>query len=158
MNKAVFAGSFDPFTNGHLDMVKKASKIFDELVVVIAKNPNKKRFTDVEKMKEAIEKCLKKHGLTNCKVDICEGLLGKYCIQNNVGYNVRGLRSNGDYEYEEMLARGNTELNPFLETIYLRTTNPTISSTLVKEFFSYGENISHYVPEESLDVMRKALQ
>ena len=157
MTRAVFAGSFDPFTNGHLDMVKKASKIFDEVTVVIASNANKKRKTNAEEMRQAIKDCLDRMNLTNCKVDICTGLLGKYCIDNNIGYNVRGLRSNGDYEYEEMLARGNNEIDPYLETIYLRTKNSTISSSLVREFFFYGEDVSAYIPPESLEVMNRAL-
>lgn len=146
MNKAIYPGSFDPFTNGHLDIVKKASALFDEVYVVIGVNKNKTRATNVEDMKDAIEKTMEEHGLYNVHVDITNGLVAQYAKARDIQYMIRGLRNNMDYNYEENLAEVNKLLNPNMEYVYFRADNVAISSSMVKELHSYVQDVSHYLP------------
>ena len=145
--KAIYSGSFDPFTLGHLDIVKQASDIFDELYIVIAVNLKKKRLLDKNLCAKAIEDVLKRENLTNCKVIVYNGLVAEFCEKENIKYSVRGLRDNMDYNYEEQISNINSEINPNLKTIYLRAER-NVSSSMVKELFSYNRDISKYVPDE----------
>lgn len=154
MKKAVYAGSFDPFTNGHLDIVKKASKLFDELHIVIGYNANKQRRYNILYTKDAIENVLKDLNLNNCKVIICDKLLAEYCKENDVEYFIRGLRNSMDFNYEENISEVNKLINPNLETIYLRAENVAISSSMVKELYDYGQDVSKYVPPQILPLLR----
>ena len=151
---AVYAGSFDPFTDGHLSIVKEAAELFDTVYIVIAKNANKKRFSDVEMMRNAIETTLEQNGLMNCSVAILsDGLVADYCKLVNAQYLVRGLRNTSDYLYEENIAKINAEINPTLKTVYFRATNEVVSSSMVRELFGYGKDVSRYLPEEVLRVV-----
>ena len=150
---AIYPGSFDPFTNGHLDMVKKGSKIFDEIHILIGVNANKKRTYDTKLMKSAIEETLTKNNIQNCKVCIYEGLVAEYTRENNIGYMIRGLRNNMDYNYEENIAEVNKLINPNLEYIYFRAENVAVSSSMVKELKFYGKDVSKYVPDCVLKIM-----
>lgn len=149
-NIAVYAGSFDPFTNGHLSIVKNASELFDIVYVVIAKNPNKNRNTNINEMCDAITECLKNNELTNCKVLVHTGLIAELCYSLNAKYLVRGLRNTSDYMYEENIAKINLEINPELKTIYFRADNDVISSSMVRELYTYKKDISKYLPPEVL--------
>ena len=154
MNKAIYAGSFDPFTNGHLDIVKKASKIFDEIHIVIAHNNKKKRtFENIEDMIIAIENTLIAENITNVKVVCYDDLVAKYCKENDIKIIVRGLRNSMDFEYEENIAKINNLIDPTLETIYFRTNNAAISSSMIKEFLTYHLDVSQYVPKEVLKIL-----
>jgi len=156
MNKAIYAGSFDPFTNGHFDILKKASKLFDEVHLLIAVNQNKVRKYNAIYMKEAIEQTLKNTNITNCKVVICNQLVGKYCEENGIEYSVRGLRNSMDFDYEENISKTNQFVNKNLETIYLRASSEyaAISSSSVKELFNYNMDVSELVPPEILPILR----
>lgn len=151
--KALYPGSFDPFTNGHLDIVKKAAALFDEIYIVIGINAMKKRSTDPEAMKNAIEGTLSECGIENCKVCIYDGLIAAFAKDNGIGYMIRGLRNNMDYNYEENIAEVNKLINPNMEYIYFRADNVAVSSSMVKELFSYGQDISKYVPKKTLAYM-----
>ena len=153
-NIAIYPGSFDPFTNGHLDMVIKGAKLFDEVHILIGVNANKKRAYDAEKMKSAIEATLEIKGITNCKVLMYDGLVAEYTNQNNIGYMIRGLRNNMDYNYEENIAEINKLINPHLEYVYFRAENVAVSSSMVKELNGYGKDVSSFVPEPVLEVMK----
>ena len=146
--KAVYAGSFDPFTNGHLYIIQEASEMFDKVYVLIANNANKKRSTNTEEMAEAIAKTMFHEGLFNVCIVIYDGLVADFCLDNNVEYLIRGLRNTSDYLYEENIAKINHEINPNLKTIYYRANNDVVSSSLVREMLSYGKDIDKYVPEE----------
>ena len=143
---AVYAGSFDPFTVGHLDIVRKASRIFDSVTVLIGKNSEKKRSFPAEDMRDAIEKVLAFEKLDNCKVVVDEGIVADYCKEHGISFVVRGLRNNMDYNYEENIAKIIELINPELECVYLRANNEAISSSMVKELLLYGKDISDFVP------------
>lgn len=152
--KAIYAASFDPFTNGHLDILRKASNMFDEVHALIAVNKDKQRKFHPGYMKDAIEAVILREGLTNCKVFGYNGPVAQYCAENGIGWAVRGLRNFIDFGYEENIANINKRINPLLETIYLRADNVDISSTAVKELFSYNIDVSEMVPPEILPVLR----
>lgn len=145
--KAIYPGSFDPFTNGHLDIVKKAAKLFEEVYVFIGVNPQKKRSSDPVKMKEAIEKTIASLGVSNCRVIVHDGLVAEFAKKNGIGYMIRGLRNNMDYNYEENIAEVNKLINPELEYVYFRAENVAVSSSMVKELHSYGQDVSPYLPK-----------
>ena len=158
--KGLFAGSFNPFTYGHLDIVKSASQLFDILYLCIAVNSDKIKKgeedseTEINKKRKAIEDSIAEAGLTNVKVMYCSGFIAKVCEDLEVDYLVRGLRNTSDYLYEENIAKINSELNPNLKTIYIRGTNDVISSTLIRELLRYGEDISKYVPVPIQELMQ----
>lgn len=145
--KAIYPGSFDPFTNGHLDIVKKAAEIFDEVSIVIGINAQKKRTFDAAKMKSAMEATVQALGMTNVKVAIFEGLIAAYAKENGIKYMIRGLRNNMDYNYEENIAEVNKLINPEMEYVYFRAENVALSSSMVKELHGYGQDVSKYLPE-----------
>ncbi len=153
--KALYAGSFDPFTNGHLDILRDSCAIFDQVHLVIGINAQKKRLYDAEEMAEAIRTMLAREGLRNCIVTVYDGLTAKYCADHNISYLVRGLRNSMDYSYEENIAEVNHLINPNLNSIYLRTKHVGISSSMVRELFSYGEPVDMFVPQEIYAVMCK---
>lgn len=146
IRKAIYPGSFDPFTTGHLDIVKKAALIFDEVYIVIGVNSNKKRNFSHMDMKNAIEETVHSIGLRNCFVCIHEGLVAEFARVNGIQYMIRGLRNNMDYNYEENIAEVNKLINPNMEYIYFRADRVGVSSSMVKELMMYGLDVSKYVP------------
>lgn len=146
IRKALYAGSFDPFTNGHLSIVEKSSELFDEVIVGIAENSNKERSTNIYDMQEAIREQLKYHD--NVSVVIINSLVADYCKKKDICYLVRGLRNTSDYLYEENIAKINNEINPNLRTIYFRADNDVISSSMIRELNEYGKDVSKFVPED----------
>lgn len=152
---AIYPGSFDPFTNGHLDVVKKSALLFEKVFIVIGLNVNKKRTYDAEKIKSAIEETLKDNNILNCEVCIYDGLIAEYTKTNNIDYMIRGLRNNMDYNYEENIAEVNKLVNPKLEYIYFRADNVAVSSSMVKELSSFGQDVSKYVPKSVFKIIQK---
>ena len=151
---AIYPGSFDPFTNGHLDIVKKAALLFDRVYIVIGVNSEKKRTFDAREMMLAIEKTLQDLQLDNCSVCIHEGLVAEFARVNDIRYMIRGLRNNMDYNYEENIAVVNKLINPQMDSIFFRAENVALSSSMVKELRSYNLDISEYVPKSVLDLIR----
>ena len=143
---AVYPGSFDPVTNGHIDIVERGLKIFDKIIVAILRNPEKETLFTVEERKEMIEKSLNKH--SNIEVDIFDGLLVDYAKMRNAGTILRGMRAISDFEYEFQLALMNRKLNREIQTIFLMTGLRWIftSSSIIKEAASFGGNINGMVP------------
>lgn len=154
MTHAIYPGSFDPFTNGHLDIVKKASQIFNKVTIVIAINNKKTKTYNVKKMCEAIEYTLKENNIHNCKVGTWDGLVADLMKQWQVKYMIRGLRNNMDYNYEENIAEINKLIYPDIEYIYLRAENIAISSSMVKELNSYSLDVSQYVPHSVFNIIK----
>lgn len=153
MKHAAYPGSFDPFTNGHLDVVLEASQLFDQVTVIVSANAKKKKVFEQGKMLKAIQKTVQKHGLNNVEVIESNLLTADICRQINANYLVRGLRNATDYAYEEDIAKINKELNPVLTTVYLRAIHDIVSSSLVRELMSYGGDVSKYVPSDVLEMM-----
>lgn len=147
VRKALYAGSFDPFTNGHLSIVEKAAELFDEVVVGVAENSNKKRHTDMYDMAYAISEQFAHHyNVTVIALEDC--LVADYCKTHDIGYLIRGLRNTSDYLYEENIAKINNEINPDLKTIYFRADNDVISSSMIRELRAHGKDVSKFVPEK----------
>ena len=144
--RGVYPGSFDPFTNGHLDIVKKAAALLDEVYIVIGVNTQKKRSFESDAMKTAIEETLAANGIENCRVFVYDGLLAEFAKTHDVHYMIRGLRNNMDYNYEENIAEVNKLIYPEMEYVYFCADNVAVSSSMVKELNSYGRDVSTYVP------------
>lgn len=154
MKKGVFAGSFDPFTNGHLEIIEKASCLFDELVVGILYNQDKKYTFNSEIRKQAVIKACA--NLKNVTVKSYDGMLVDFLKSENTVYFVRGLRNEKDYKYEEKIRRINKNFYPQIEYVYLCPDKFTsVSSTLVKSKLSCGEDVSDLVPESVLEYLQK---
>ena len=144
--RALYAGSFDPFTNGHLSIVEKSAELFDEVYVGVAVNTNKNRMSDIHSIEDAIKEQLRCYD--NVFVVIIDGLVADYCIKKDIRYLVRGLRNTNDYLYEENIAKINNEINPDLITIYFRADNDVISSSMIRELMQYGKDVSRFIPDE----------
>ncbi len=156
MKKALYAGSFDPLTCGHLNLIKRAAKICDELVVGVIDNPSKNHMFTAGERVEMIGRCISR--LENVSVDSFNGLLADYVNENEFNMVVRGLRGNTDFEYEIQMAQMNARLyQERVETVFLMT-NPQfsfVSSSMAKEVFLYGGDIKGVVPDEILESMEK---
>ena len=155
MNKriALYAGSFDPYTNGHHDIVRKAAALFDEVVVMIGVNVEKRRFTDAGAMRRAIQASLDADGLANARAVVHTGLVTDYCADRGIRWYVRGLRNGADYAYEENNAQVNRLLDPGLETLYLRGDDPAVSSSMVRELMAFGKDVSRFVPAPVFELL-----
>ena len=145
---AVYPGSFDPVTFGHLDIIRRASKMFDRLVVVVMVNPKKQySFTPSERVRliNAVTA-----DLDNVEVEYYDGLLADFAKTKNAGVIVKGLRAMSDFEYEFQMALANKRLNPEVETVFLTTAaeNMYLSSSMVKQIASMGGDIRDFVPEK----------
>ncbi|MEN3042780.1 MAG: pantetheine-phosphate adenylyltransferase [Fervidobacterium sp.] len=155
MIKAAYPGSFDPITYGHIDIAKRASKLFDELYVVVMENKRKTYTFTVDERIEMVKECLK--DIPNIKVESFSGLLVEYTIKNKIDVVIRGLRAVTDFEYELQMALANKEICNGVETVFLMTDKSFsfLSSSLVKEVASFGGKISQWVPE---NVEKKLLE
>ncbi|KLO22697.1 phosphopantetheine adenylyltransferase [Marinitoga sp. 1197] len=147
MTRAIYPGSFDPITFGHLNIINRASKIFDELYVVVLHNVNKRYFFTKEERIKITKDSLK--DFPNIHVESYEGLLVDYAKEKKINVVIRGLRAVSDFEYELQLANANRSLNKNVEILFLMTDTEFsfISSTIVKEVAKFGGNISQWVPE-----------
>lgn len=156
MRKAVYAGTFDPFTNGHLDIVQRALKIFDEVTVLVAVSPSKKPFLGQNKRVELLQSLFKDE--KKVKVDSWDGLIVEYARKNKISSIVRGLRPTGDFEIEFQMASMNRKINQECDTVFLMTSEKLyyISSSLVKEVFNHGGDVSPFVPPIILDELLKS--
>ena len=154
MKSGFYAGSFSPFTNGHLQVVEKASKLFDRVIIGIGNNSQKTPRYDNEIMKEAIEKLLIRLKLEDkVSVVIYDNLSVDAAIENGANILIRGIRNGMDYEYEENMASINEDLSG-LDTIYIRAgILGNISSSMVMELLRNGKNVSKYLPEEIMDLI-----
>ena len=151
MKRAVYPGSFDPVTYGHLDVIKRASEMFDELIVSVLNNKTKTPLFSVEERVKILKEATK--DIPNVRIDSFSGLLIDYAKKKNVHVIIRGLRAITDFEYELQIAQTNHVENPEVETIFLTTSlqYSYLSSTIVKEFASYGGDISKFVPARFID-------
>ncbi|MBQ8749942.1 MAG: pantetheine-phosphate adenylyltransferase [Clostridia bacterium] len=154
MSIGLYVGSFDPFTNGHLEVIVKSLKLCDKLIIGIGVNQDKKRHYDKELMRTAMEATLKQAiSLNKFEILIYDGLTSDLAKQVNADFIIRGLRNSKDYNYEEELA----SINKFLfdlDTIYIRADKyPLVSSSLVRELLKTNQDIKKYVPKEVYDII-----
>lgn len=148
MKIAICPGSFDPVTKGHLDIVSRASKLFDRVIVVVMSNAAKSPlFNQVERM-ELLQRAINAAGIDNVTVDCYDGLLADYVKMRNATAIVKGLRAMSDFEYEFQMALTNRKIYPEAETVFLTTAaeNMYLSSSLVKQVAQLGGDISDFVP------------
>lgn len=155
--KVLYTGSFDPITCGHLDLIKRASKKFDEVVVAVFDNNAKKHFFTASERYNLIKEAVA--DIDNVTVDLAEGMTVNYARSHNIDLIVRGLRAVSDYEYELKVASINKHLYPELETFFMIATAEFsfISSSIVKEVALYGGNITDLVPPNVEEAIKKKL-
>jgi pantetheine-phosphate adenylyltransferase len=150
MRRAIYPGSFDPVTNGHLDIIERGCKLFDEIIIGILVNPEKQPFFTIEERHEILTEVLKDIRQGDCKlrVDSFRGLLVNYAVAQKADAIVRGIRAISDYEYELQMALMNRRLEPSIETVFMMPaeTYSYVSSRLVKEVFQLGGLIDGLVP------------
>lgn len=147
MVKVLYAGSFDPITLGHMDIIRQSSEVFDTVIVGVAHNPDKKNFISEEKRVELVKECIKQ--FSNVEVFAYDGLTVNFAKSQNASVLIRGLRNATDFEYEKQLAKINLDIDCSIKTVFL-TSKPEyshISSSAVRELILYKQNISNYVPE-----------
>ncbi|MDP7553968.1 MAG: pantetheine-phosphate adenylyltransferase [Candidatus Thioglobus sp.] len=146
-NTAIYPGSFDPITNGHLDLIHRASKLFDEVIIAITQNTNKTGFLSIEKRILTVNNSV--NSLTNIRVLSFNSLLVDFAKKHNAKIIIRGLRAVSDFEYEFQLSGMNKRLNPHIETLFMTPSEEfaNISSSLVREILLLGGDISAFVPK-----------
>lgn len=155
MEIGFYAGSFDPFTNGHLHVIEKSVKIFDKVIIGIGDNPDKKRRFDKSLMKNLIEELLINRKLTNVEVICYENMTVDAAKSNNATFLVRGVRNGMDYDCEENMASINEEVAG-IDTIYIRAGKlGNISSSMVMDLLEHGKDVSKYLPKEMINFIRK---
>lgn len=158
MKIAIYPGSFDPITKGHLDVLKTGCEIFDKVIIAVLRNSGKKSFLTVEERVNLIKESTK--DLKNIEVDAFEGLTVEYAKKKGAKILLRGLRAVSDFEYEMQLSQTNSALSTEIKTVFL-TTRPKynfISSSTVKDIAIMGGDISKFVPESVDKYLKKKLQ
>ena len=157
MRTVIYPGSFDPLTNGHLDVIERAARLFDRVIVAVAQNAEKHPLFTPE------ERCALVVGATrrvrNVETRAFDGLLVDYVRGCGAQAVIRGLRAASDFEYEFMMASMNRQLNPTVETLFMMTSQDLyfVSSSMIKELFRYGGDISSYVPPQVVERLQARL-
>ena len=161
MRRAIYPGSFDPVTNGHLDIVERASKLFDEIIIAVLVNPDKRALFTVEERREMLEEVLARVESGGCRLRVgsFQGLLMRYAVEQQADAVVRGIRAISDYEYELQMALMNRRQEPKIETVFMLAAESYsyVSSRLVKEVYSLGGTIEGLVPATVEERMRVKL-
>ena len=157
MTTAIYPGSFDPVTYGHIDIINRAAKLFDKVIVGIFHNPDKRPLFSIEQRESFLRDSVT---ASNVEIVSFEGLLAEYCRQHGVDAIVKGLRAVSDFDYEFQMAMANKKINPELETIFLTADSDSmyLSSSMVREIGSMGGDISNFVPECVHDRIVKKLK
>jgi pantetheine-phosphate adenylyltransferase len=161
MSVAVYPGSFDPVTNGHLDVVERASRAFDRLIVAVLRNPRKTALLPLEDRVGSLRRALDAAGLTAPRVEVeaFDGLTVSFCRERGAGFIVRGLRAISDFETEMQLAHNNRRLAPEIDTVFFMTAQEHgfVSSSMVKEIASFGGDVGSMIPAAAESALRAAL-
>lgn len=157
MKKAIYPGTFDPITNGHIDIVKRAASLFEEVIVAVVKEPSKDTFFSFEDRLDMVKATTKK--IRGVKVKGFDGLVVDYAANNNVRVIIRGIRMISDFEYEFQMALTNRNLDPKIETLFLMP-HPQysfISSRLIKEAAFLGANLKQFLPSVVLSTLKRRI-
>jgi len=154
---AIYPGSFDPLTNGHLDLIERGSKIFDELIVAVLRNPEKEALFSLEERRAMLKEMTA--GFDNVRVDAFDGLLVDYAVRQKASAVLRGIRAISDYEYELQMAMMNRKLEPRLETVFMMPaeTYSYLSSRLVREIAKLGGSVQGLVPPPVEERLRRKI-
>lgn len=157
MKKAIYPGSFDPVTNGHYEIIKRASVMFDRLIVLISVNPNKNSSFSLDERADLLRRVC--YDIPNVQIDSCSGLIVDYFREHDCDVIVKGLRAMSDFETEFQMAHVNKHLCPRAETVFLCADNENtyLSSSMVKQIAVFGGDISPFVPESIKDDIMKRL-
>lgn len=152
--RALYPGTFDPPTNGHVDLIQRGSKLFDHLVVAVLNNPGKNPLFTVTERVEMLEECTR--ALGNVTVSMFDGLMVEFARQQGASAVLRGIRAISDYEYEFQMALMNRRLAPEIETVFLQPAGrySFVSSRMLKEVFSFGGEVTGLVPPNVLKRLR----
>ena len=152
---ALYPGSFDPITNGHLDVLERASRMFDSVVIAVLNHPNKKAFLSVDERVNLIKETIK--DMNNVEVDSFNGLTVEYARKIGAKFLIRGLRTITDFEYEIQLCQTNHVIAPEIDTVFVSTKpeNNFISSSMVKELSNLKSDISKFVPKHVAEYLKK---
>ena len=153
---AIYPGSFDPITNGHVDLIHRACKLFDKVIIAIAQNANKDSFLSIDQRVKAVETAIE--SLTNTRVLSFDSLLVDFAREHNAQIIIRGLRAVSDFDYEFQLSGMNKRLNPAIETLFMTPSEEfaNISSSLVREILFLGGDISQFVPESVKTILLRS--
>ena len=160
MSKAIYPGSFDPITYGHIDIIKRAKKIFDELIVAVVTNPNKQTLFSLEERQELAEKTLQAEGIKGVRVIAWDGLAVECAKQHKAHAIIRGLRAGSDFEREFQMALTNRDLDASIESIFFMTSQDYLflSSSVVREIKSFKGDVSRFVPKVVEQALEKKLK
>ena len=162
MRRAIYPGSFDPVTNGHLDIIERGCKLFDEIIVAMLVHPEKHPLFSIEERREMLLEALGEIDCGECRlvIDDFQGLLVKYAIERDADAIVRGIRAISDYEYELQMALMNRRLEPRIETVFMMSAEAYsyVSSRLVKEVYQLGGAIEGLVPASVEARMRRKVR
>lgn len=158
LKTAIYAGSFDPFTFGHQEIVERALEIFDQVIILVAKSSSKKNILTTEERIICLKRIFAKN--KKIKIDSWQGLIVDYAQKNKIKHLIRGLRPSGDFDSEFQMASMNRDLNRNIDIVFLMA-GPKyyfVSSSLVKEVFNYGGDISKYVHDDFIKVMTQKIK
>ena len=160
MSVAVYPGSFDPITNGHLDVIRRASGAFERVIVAVLANPRKQPLLAVDERIEIIHRALAADGgdgAGRIEVDSFDGLTVDFCLARGAQFIVRGLRAISDFETEMQLAHNNRKLAPSVDTVFFMTAleHGYVSSSLVKEIAAFGGDVSEMIPSAALEALAR---
>ncbi|MGM9974070.1 MAG: pantetheine-phosphate adenylyltransferase [Clostridiaceae bacterium] len=158
MRVAIYPGSFDPITSGHINIIERSSEIFDEVIVAVLVNSEKKSLFTIDERVNLIKRVIKKY--KNVKVESFQGLLANYMKDNNYNIVIKGLRAISDFEYEIQMAQINSKLADKVETLFMMTDEKYsyVSSSNVKQIAKFGGSLKDFVPEDLIEDIEKKVR
>jgi pantetheine-phosphate adenylyltransferase len=154
----VYAGAFNPFTFGHLGITRQAAEMFDEVIILIAKNPDKAYHIEPETMKRLVEQVVAENNLKNVKVVVYDGATARFAADVKASFLIRGLRNQTDFQYEETMAEVNHRLTG-IKTVYFRADSDVgfVSSSVAMDLFNHGEDVIRFLPANIIEYLKRSV-